>query len=723
MYDRTRNEGRGAVADLLFDPATVGDAGTLDFVAGILQASTEYSIIGMDLEGKILLWNEGARRLYGYESEEILGRLNFSNLHVPVDAPADWSRGILATALKDAKWEGTVKGQGKNGRRFNARIVITPRRDRAGKPIGFLLISKNISDENRLTKKLQAELDARGRAEAALRESEEGYRIVTQTVTDAIVSIDEQGVIMFINRAAEKIFGYHSSEMLGQQLSMLMPDYFRHVHGASPGHSRTTAHKRASRQGLELIGVHKDGHQIPLEVSFGEYRRVGKHLFTGIVRDVTERKRAQERIRYLAQHDALTGSLNRVLFRDRVGQAIALARRDHEQVAVLFLDLDRFKHVNDSLGHPVGDELLRRVAQRLHRCLRKGDSVGRLGGDEFVISSPLRTNDRSAMRIAEKILEALREPFLVNQNELHISASIGISLYPTDGNDADALMRAADTAMYYAKERGRNNYQFFTQRLNDAARRRLVIANGLHQALQRGELLLDYQPQVDLKSGEILAAEALLRWHHPDLGPLPPSEFVKVAEETGLILPIGDWVLRQACQQLKRWREGGHPYLRIAVNLSVEQFRRPEFPESVFRILRETGLPAAALDLEITEGTLMMQSPENIAIVERLAGTGIQLAVDDFGTGYSSFAYLQRFPIDTIKIDQSFVDGVPREPSDSAIVTAIIAMAEGLKLHVVAEGVETAEQAAFLLGRGCIAAQGHFYHRPLPAAAMQALLG
>lgn len=707
----------------LFDPAIVGDAeDALDFITRLLQASTEYSIIGLGLDGTILLWNEGARRLYGYEPGEIVGRADVSILHVPEDVKAGVPRRILATAVENTKWEGTLKRRRKNGELFIARVVITPRRDASGKVGGFFMISSDISKEIRLIEDLNAELEARALAETALRESEERYRIVTETATDAILSIDDQGTIIFINTAAERIFGYRVQEMLGRELALLMPGSLPQLRKASLESEGATGDKRVAWEAVEFTGVHRDGRRIPLEVSFGEYRRDGERLFTGIVRDITERKRADEKIRYLAQYDALTELPNRVLLQDRIDHALAQARRNHERVAVLFLDLDDFKHVNDSLGHHTGDQLLRMVSQRLRRCLREGDSIGRLGGDEFVICLPLPVDERHAASVAGKILEGLRASFQVEGHELHVSASIGISLFPTDGEDADTLMRTADIAMYHAKEKGRNNYQFFTQNLNDAAKQRLVITSHLHKALQRGEFTLDYQPQVDIKSGAIFAAEALIRWQHPDNGPILPGEFIKVAEETGLIVPLGEWALRQACRQLKRWHQAGYPDLRIAVNLSPEQFRRSGFPDMVLRVLRETGLPAAALDLEITEGVLMRQNMENIAVLGRLAGTGVQFAVDDFGTGYSNLAYLQRFPIDTIKIDRAFLNGLGRDPNNSAIVTTIIAMAKNLNLHIVAEGVETARQANFLETRGCLAAQGFYYHAPLSAEAFGKLL-
>ncbi|HKQ30819.1 MAG TPA: bifunctional diguanylate cyclase/phosphodiesterase, partial [Burkholderiales bacterium] len=328
-----------------------------------------------------------------------------------------------------------------------------------------------------------------------------------------------------------------------------------------------------------------------------------------------------------------------------------------------------------------------------------------------------------AMMIAGKILETLRRTFVVDRHELHVSGSIGVSIYPVNGEDAESLMRSADAAMYHAKEKGRDNYQFFVPRLNEAARRRLTIANRLRQALQRDEFVLHYQPQISLKDGSIFSAEALLRWQQSDLGMITPTEFVKVAEETGVIVPLGEWVMQEACRQLKRWRDAGHVNLHVTVNLSPHQLRRPGFPEFVSNALKETGLPSDSLEIEITEGILMMYSPENVTALGRLARSGVRLAIDDFGTGYSSLSYLQRFPISVLKIDHSFVSGIGQDPNDTAIVGAIIAMAESLQIKVVAEGVETEEQANFLRTRDCHAAQGFYYSKALPADKFLQLLG
>jgi predicted signal transduction protein with EAL and GGDEF domain len=363
------------------------------------------------------------------------------------------------------------------------------------------------------------------------------------------------------------------------------------------------------------------------------------------------------------------------------------------------------------------------VARRLLGCLREEDSVARLGGDEFVLCLPLLHDSSSAAaRIAQKLLDALALPFIAEEHELHVSGSIGISLYPDDGTDVDSLMRAADTAMYHAKENGRSNYQFFTPALNQAAHQRLLLANRLRNALAQDEFELFYQPQVEIKSGIINSAEALLRWRQPGKAPVSCGAFISVAEETGLILPIGEWALRQACWQLKQWHNVGYSQLRIAVNLSARQFYQPNFLDMLKEIINESGIAASALNLEITESVIMQHSEENIEALTQLCGMGIQLSMDDFGTGYSSLAYLQRFPIHEIKIDQSFVRGIGTDQSDTTLVTAIIAMAKGLNLKVMAEGVETAYQAEFLQSHGCPSAQGFYYSKAVSAEAFSNLI-
>jgi diguanylate cyclase (GGDEF)-like protein len=429
---------------------------------------------------------------------------------------------------------------------------------------------------------------------------------------------------------------------------------------------------------------------------------------------------AEERLRHQADHDALTGLPNRTLLRDRMRQAIALAHRDGSRVAILFIDLDCFKNINDSLGHHVGDVVLQMASARLRHCLREGDSVARLGGDEFVLSLPLQGDSGAAAQVASKALATLAQPFEVDGHALHVSASIGISVYPEDGADVDTLMRTADTAMYHAKEKGRANFQFFTAALNQAVQRRLDVGARLRHALAQGEFVLHYQPQVDMESGTTFSTEALLRWQPPGQAPISCGAFIGNAEESGLIVPIGEWVLRNACAQLKRWHDAGRGELCMAVNLSPRQLEQPGFCDLVARILAEAGIPACALELEITENILLRRSAFNLASLTRLSAMGIRLSVDDFGTGYSSLAYLQRFPVHALKIDQSFVRDIGKDSNDTALVSAIIAMAASLNLKVMAEGVETAQQARFLLAHGCHAGQGFYYSRALPAETLSA---
>ncbi|MGE5622721.1 MAG: putative bifunctional diguanylate cyclase/phosphodiesterase, partial [Bacillota bacterium] len=375
---------------------------------------------------------------------------------------------------------------------------------------------------------------------------------------------------------------------------------------------------------------------------------------------------------------------------------------------------DNFKRINDSLGHHIGDLLPQAAAQRLRSCLRREDMLARIGGDEFVIILSEIAQSNEAALVADKALKSLDTAFEVEGHELHTAGSIGISLYPDDGADAETLMRAADTAMYHAKENGRGGYCFFTPDLNVAIQRRLRVENQLRQALARGEFELHYQPQVEMASGRILSAEALLRWRRPGCGVVSPAEFVAVAEETGLILPIGEWVLREACAQLQRWQAAGWRELGVAVNLSTRQISQLGLSGMVERLLREYGLPAASLDLEITESVLMQPSEENMATLRRLSDMGVRLSIDDFGTGYSSLSYLKRFPVNVLKIDRSFIGGIGREPGGTAIADAIIGMAQGLHLDVIAEGIETAEQADYLKARNCRMAQGFYYSEPLP---------
>jgi diguanylate cyclase (GGDEF)-like protein len=441
----------------------------------------------------------------------------------------------------------------------------------------------------------------------------------------------------------------------------------------------------------------------------------------GLQAEVAERRLADQRVVHMAHHDALTGLPNRTLFADRVAQAIARAHRRDGRIAVLFLDLDRFKNVNDSLGHAIGDLLLTAVAERLTNCLREEDTAARLGGDEFIISLPDVADAGEAARIATRILGELAKPFKIAGHQLHADGSIGIALYPTDGGNAETLMRNADTAMYHAKESGRANYQFFSAQMTERVSRRLSTETDLRRALERGEFFLHYQPLIDLGAGRVSGAEALLRWPHTEQRCMSPAEFIPIAEDTGLIIPLGEWVLLEACSQAQAW-QARCPGLRISVNLSARQFRQKDLIGMIERVLGETGLAPTLLELELTESMLMHHAEETVGILERLDEMGVHLAIDDFGTGYSSLSYLKRFPIHSLKIDRSFVRDISSDPDDAAIVTAIVAMARSLNLKVTAEGVETEEQAAFLRSLACHQAQGYHFGHPMPAAEFLARL-
>ena len=455
---------------------------------------------------------------------------------------------------------------------------------------------------------------------------------------------------------------------------------------------------------------------------------------SGTLQDITERRQTEEKIRQLAYFDSLTGLANREYFKEHFMQAIALARHYDRQLAILFLDLDNFKRINDTLGHNVGDLLLKAVATRLRSCVRASDAIvrfdtvnnneqiARLGGDEFTILLSEVGNNEDAARVAKRILDTLAKPLTVGGHEVFITPSIGIALFPQHGEDVESLIKHADMAMYYAKHCGKNLYKFYTESMKDAAIRRLTVENHLRKAIERGELTLHYQPQIDLINSQICGAEALLRWHSAELGPVSPAEFIPLAEETGLIISIGAWALRTACAQAKAWQDAGLALPRIAVNISVLQFVQADFTDLVLQILHETGLSPHTLELEITESLLMKDAEGAIRTLRILKGHGIQFAIDDFGTGYSSLSYLKRFPIDRLKIDKAFVQEINSDPDDAAITAAVIAMAGSMNLGVVAEGVETVAQLNFLKKKHCGEVQGYYLSRPLSAGDMEALL-
>ncbi|WP_407970542.1 EAL domain-containing protein [Burkholderia pyrrocinia] len=445
-------------------------------------------------------------------------------------------------------------------------------------------------------------------------------------------------------------------------------------------------------------------------------------ILRGIVQDITERKMQQGRIEYLANHDALTGLPNRNLLSDRMEQAMSHARRTGHLIAVMVLDLDRFKHINDTFGHSVGDGLLRAVSARLKASVRDGDTVARLGGDEFVVMLVNLSSATDADAVARKVLNTFGAPFMLDGHDLHVTTSIGVSVCPTDGADAETLLKTADAALYCAKERGRNGYSFYTHELGARVEEQAELENALHEAVANGELELYYQPKVDLKTGQISGVEALIRWRRPGIGVIPPDRFIPIAEETGLILPIGEWVLRTACAQAVAWCQDGHPPLRIAVNLSARQFRQQNMADVVHRALRDTGLAPAWLELELTESVLMQDRNAIAHTLRELKALGVVLSLDDFGTGYSSLSYLKDLPIDVVKIDKSFLSDVTTSAEGASLTRSIIAMAESLHMETVAEGVETEAQLSFLNRHRCHAMQGYCFSHPVTGAEIADML-
>ena len=545
-----------------------------------------------------------------------------------------------------------------------------------------------------------------------LQAGEARFRALVQNSFDIITIHDSNGVTLYESPAASRILGYPPGTLIGKTP-------FETLHPKDVARARD-AFDALLRGEVSVAPVvmrfrHADGSWIHLEA-------LGNNLLEhpgirGIVltsRDVTERKRAEERVQYLANYDVLTGLPNRFLMQDRLTQAIAHAHRNRLRVALIHIDLDRFKVVNETLGYYVGDALLKQAAERVRKASRGADTVARVGGDEFTIVFPNVTSLQTLSAAAEVMLDDLAKPFPSEGQELFVSASVGISLYPDDARSVDELIKHADAAMSTAKHLGRNNFQFFTAGMNQEVQDRMLIEAGLRSAIHRNELSLVFQPKIDLATRRIFGAEALLRWKHPKLGMISPARFVPVAEEAGLVGQIGEWVLHTACRQIRQWQDAGHA-LQVAVNVSARQFQDYDVAELVKDIMRDTGVMASNLEIELTESAVMNDAEASIVTLERLAALGVQIAIDDFGTGYSSLSYLKRLPLDVLKIDQSFVRDISSDPNDAAIVRAIITLARSLGIKVIAEGVENEAQLAFLNAYGCHYAQGYLFGRPLTA--------
>ena len=645
---------------------------------------------------RILAVNDAAVKLYGYSRDEFLAAV--ASIVEPEDLRSKpieyWHADDQAVSVRRRTH------QTKYGHVLEAEITTSPF-DFNGQRARLVVIN-DITEQQR--------------AERALRESEEQFQQLANNIPQMCWITDaSQRQVVYLSPAFEAITGHTAEEAKANSrllVKIVHPDDRRRIQ---------VARKNAAIGGYDEIFrlVRPDGsirwmhdRAFPIRDAGGLVYRVA-----GIAEDITERKHAEERMLHLAHYDALTSLPNRVLCYDRLKQALAQARRNSWSVAVMFVDLDRFKNVNDTLGHAIGDTLLQQASERLSRCIRSGDTVGRYGGDEFIVILSNLDGAQDTTVVARKITEAFAAPFTLNGSQAYVTASIGIALYPGDSGDQDELVRDADTAMYRAKELGRNNFQFYRASMNERARDKLALENDLRGALERHEFRLFYQPKVSLGSGEITGFEALIRWQHPERGLVSPLEFVPLLEETGLIVPAGEWVIRAACAQIRAWRDAGIQPAPVAVNLSARQFQSPDLGTVIVAMLDEFKLEPKMLELEITESSLMHNTEEAVLTLKNLEALGLRISIDDFGTGYSSLAYLKRFPLHALKIDRAFVKDIGQDSDDTAITLALISMAHNLGLKVIAEGVETEEQLTFLSANGCDEIQGYLFAEPLAAGA------
>ena len=559
------------------------------------------------------------------------------------------------------------------------------------------------------------------REQQALRDTNRFAREIIDNAGEGIVVYDSELRYLIWNRFMEDLTGLAAKDVAGKSALELFP------------HIREQQVDEMIRRALagETVAAPDTQFAIPQTGRTGWVSAVYRpHLdangkivgVIGLIRDITERKTAEQQIEYQAYHDALTGLANRRLFQEHLSLALALAQRRHSFVAVLFLDLDHFKVINDSLGHSVGDALLKQVAKRLRHAVREGDTVARVGGDEFTIVLQEIGRPDEAAAVAKKVIRTVADPIEVNGHKLYVTTSIGVTVYPRDGEDAETLLKNADAAMYRAKGEGRNCYQMATSELNRTTQERMLLESGLHQAMETGEFAVHYQPQIDLETMQLAGMEALLRWNHPERGVIGPTEFIALAEERGMILLIGDWVLREACREAKRFHDRGLKTLRVSVNISARQFRDESLLWTVESALGESGLDPRALELEITESVAMEDVDQTMATLTELRRSGVSIAIDDFGTGHSALSYLKRFPFDALKIDKSFIKDLPGGYADSAIVASVIQLANGLGIRVVAEGVETAEQLEFLREHGCREVQGFYFSQAVEASEIAKLI-
>jgi diguanylate cyclase (GGDEF)-like protein/PAS domain S-box-containing protein len=666
--------------------------------------SADDAIFGAALDGAILSWNKGAEAMYGYRAGEILGKP--LSMLAPAGCIGETSQLLDRIGRGETISQLETVTVNRDGGQIEVSLTMSPVRNAAGEVVGSSTIARDIS--------------RRRRDREALRQSEEKYRCLVANLPDVVWVADEAGQPVFVSSNCGGLSGYTPEEVCqpGFWMNRIHPEDQPRVAAAY-----LAVFESGRTIDTEYRFLRKDGQWVWLHSrAVNVHERDGKRYWDGLLSDVTERKRMEQKLAHQATHDLLTGLPNRAVFEDRFRQALARARRQSGVAALLYLDLDRFKRINDTLGHLAGDTLIQLAAARLAGCLRESETLSRSGGDRFMLVLGDVGAPQDAVQVAERIQETLSPPFSVKGNEVFLGASIGIALYPQDGVDLLALQRAADSALYAAKRQGKRRIQLSDPEISQAANRRLAIETELHHALERDELSVHYQPQFDLATGRIAGLEALVRWDNPKFGRVPASVLIPIAEESGLIVPIGARVLRDACRQGKLWRDAGYGPLQVAVNTSAVQFARGDLTETVAATLAETGLEASHLDLEVTESVIMQDIRETARQLKELKKLGVSVSLDDFGTGYSSLSYLEELPIDNLKIDRKFVQRMNGADNTRTLVQSIVGLAHGLGMRAVAEGVETGEQLEQLKAMGCDRAQSFMLAGPAPALCIQALL-